>query len=229
MTKEVIIPEGFSDITVEQLASIRALKGSDEFIGVKTLEILTGITGDEALRMKISDRNEILTTITEALTDSRMPLVQTFMFDGVEYGFIPNLDDMTYGEFVDLELYQNNPKNTHKMLAVFYRPIVNKNKKLYTIEPYGGSAKYMNVMKNISSHILVGVEVFFYNIVKELQISSLSYLREEVQTKKIEHLQKNGGGTVRQVASLITTLQDSIPSQVIIINNALPNLRIYQT
>ena len=39
---------------------------------------------------------------------SKTPLINTFVMDGVEYGFIPKLDDITLGEYIDID---NNIKD----------------------------------------------------------------------------------------------------------------------
>ena len=39
---------------------------------------------------------------------------------GVEYGFIPNLDDMSFGEYVDLDTYIGDWQNIHRAMAVLY-------------------------------------------------------------------------------------------------------------
>jgi hypothetical protein len=56
--------------------------------------------------------------------------------DGVEYGFIPNLDDMSFGEYVDLDTYLGDWQNIHRAMAVLYRPIREKRGERYNIVPY---------------------------------------------------------------------------------------------
>ena len=61
------------------------------------------------------------------------------MMDGIEYGFIPSLEDMTVGEFADLENYLTTGKDYHKAMAVMYRPIINSYSNTYKIQEYKGA------------------------------------------------------------------------------------------
>ena len=69
-------------------------------------------------------------------------LTQRFMLNGQEFGFIPSLEDITYGEFVDLDSYLTDTKNLHRTMAVLYRPVIQKAGKRYDIEPYESATKY---------------------------------------------------------------------------------------
>ena len=68
--------------------------------------------------MKYSDLSKIGAHIN-GLFDQRCPFVAKAKIDGVEYGFIPELDNMTLGEYVDLDNYFNAWKQLIRP-CVFY-------------------------------------------------------------------------------------------------------------
>ena len=66
--------------------------------------------------------------------------IPTFNLNGVSYGFIPNLDEITYGENKDVTSYINEWGNMHKAMAVLFRPTQTKARTTsIIIEEYEGS------------------------------------------------------------------------------------------
>jgi len=130
-------------------------------------------------------------------------LKKIIKIDEIEYGFHPNLEEITLGEYADIETYMKNglEDNLTKLMAVLYRPITEKDGKNYSIEAYGLSdsrmrAEKFNKMKaeNVNSSL-----VFFWTFVKELSIILPQYLMEQskVILNKIQgkNLQKSGDGS----------------------------------
>ena len=87
-------------------------------------------------------------------------MIQTF-------GFIPNLDEMTLGEYIDLDTYFGDWDNMHKAMSVLYRPITKEKGNLYNIEEYDGT-KYSDVLKLMPLDVVLGSIFFFYNLSSEL-------------------------------------------------------------
>ncbi len=131
-------------------------------------------------------------------------LVQRFKMtgsDGVtaEFGFIPNLDKMSFGEYIDLESYISDWDNMHKALAVMYRPIIAGKKHLYEIEPYEGSEKWADVMKDAPVNVALGAVVFFYRLGSKLSKYTMNSLLEQNKgemenTALKQALEENGVG-----------------------------------
>jgi hypothetical protein len=115
----------------------------------------------------------------------------------VSFGMIPALDEMTFGEYVDLESFISDWSNMHKAMAVLYRPITfNKNEK-YLIEDYDGSDKYWEVMKDAPVNVALGAMVFFYRLGKKLSKYTMDYLQHQQtlqDSKSDKDLEKSGDG-----------------------------------
>jgi len=150
---------------------------SEVFIQQKVLEIFCGIPLIDAVEYKVSDVRKVFNIITSTL-DNKPELVRTFKLGDTEFGFIPKLDDMTFGEYVDLDSNLGNWDNMYKVMAVLYRPIKQKVGDKYLIEEYRGDA-YYDAMIHTPMDAVVSSMLFFYNLGKELSLAMVKYLEEE--------------------------------------------------
>jgi hypothetical protein len=138
-------------------------------------------------------------------------LVPTFTIGEQEFGFIPELDNITYGEFVDLDTYLQDVQYMHKTMAVLYRPIKQKVKNRYLIEPYESAGKYADLMKQSPMSVALGAVLFFYRLGNELLQATLNSLEKEeskTNTQGKGSSQSNGGGTQPSISSLKAMLED---------------------
>lgn len=150
---------------------------SDVFVHQKVLEIFCGVPLLDAVEYKMSDVRKVVQIITSTL-NKQPDLVRTFKLGDTEFGFIPKLDDMTFGEYVDLDSNLGNWDNMYKAMAVLYRPIKQKVGDKYLIEEYKGDL-YYDAMLHTPMDAVVSSMVFFYNLGKELSIAMTKYLEEE--------------------------------------------------
>ena len=111
--------------------------------------------------------------------------------NGKEYGFIPNLDDMSFGEYVDLDTYLSDWQQIEKAMGVLFRPIKDRYKDKYTIEEYqgGGAAE----MKDMPMDVVLG-SMLFYRLDRIIE-SMMNYLEKEGLTlQQQDSLLKSGDG-----------------------------------
>jgi hypothetical protein len=150
---------------------------SDVFVHQKVLEIFCGVPLLDAVEYKVSDVRKVVQIITTTL-NKQPDLVRTFKLGDTEFGFIPKLDDMTFGEYVDLDSNLGDWDNMYKAMAVLYRPIKQKVGDKYLIDDYKGDL-YYDAMLHTPMDAVVSSMVFFYNLGKELSIAMTKYLEEE--------------------------------------------------
>jgi hypothetical protein len=184
MKLEIEIPENLKEITLLRFQKYNKLitdNEQSEFVNQKTIEIFCGLDFKEVGKIKMSSANLIITHLNN-LFEKKPSLTQSFTIGGIEFGFIPDFENITMGEYVDIETYIQDVKNWHKMMAVLYRPIKSKKGKLYEIEEYNGSEKYSEVMKFAPMDAVLGSQVFFYNLGIEL----LKYTMDSLQELKTE-------------------------------------------
>ena len=210
MKIEVIIPNDLSEITLDQyqrFLKIQENNTDEKFLTSKMIEIFCGIKLPEVLKMRVNDVALITNILTE-MFESIPQLVQRFKMGGVEYGFIPDLDDMSLGEYIDLDTYLSDWENIHRAMAVLYRPIKNKSGNRYNIKDYDG--KGFEDMKDMPLDAVLSSIVFFYNLGIELSKAMMNYLEttEEEALTEFLNSQQNGVGINQFTHSLTEILQD---------------------
>lgn len=197
MKVKINIPNKLDEITLKQYQKwlkIAEGKEDDNFIKQKMIEIFCNIPLKQVLQIKLSDVDIICQTINEVF-EKKPVFKNRFVFNEIEFGFIPKLDDITLGEHIDLETYLNDFEYMHKAMSVLYRPITYKKKDQYLIEDYESSNKYN--LENISLDIALGASVFFWNLKKELLNNILNYLQTQTEVEIPQNLLdflKNGDG-----------------------------------
>ena len=200
MKLEITIPTDLSEITLAQYQKF--LKISDqneesEFIHHKMIEIFCNVELKYVTQFKRKQIVQIVTTIN-SLFEKIPPFKNKFTLNGTEYGFIPNLDDISQGEYMDLDNYIVDIADLHRAMAVMYRPIKSKSKEKYSIEPYEGSDVYADKMLDAPLDIVLSARVFFYHLGNELLKSTLIYLEENPQMQHLMNKQtseNDGDGT----------------------------------
>ena len=140
MELKVIVPTSLSEITLEQYQRFARLEGDEEFLTHKMLEIFCGVPLAQLPNIKFSSVANVMRHIN-TMFEEKPSLKPTFTIGEQEFGFIPNLEDITFGEYVDLDNYMGDVQNLHKTMAVLYRPVVEKAGKRYSIEPYESAQK----------------------------------------------------------------------------------------
>ena len=197
MKIQFYMPESLKDISLRQYQKWLKLtdgKEIDLFLQQKMVEIFCGVPIQHVINMKALDVYNINIKIN-AIFEKEAKLVERFIFNNVEYGFIPKLDDITFGEYVDLDNYLNDWNNIHKALAILYRPVTIKRKGYYNIEVYESSENYD--LRDVSMEIVLGALIFFCNLKKELLKSMMNYLLQQKEVNLTTNLQdflKNGDG-----------------------------------
>jgi hypothetical protein len=163
--------------------------------------------------MKQKDVEDAVNTIG-SLFKQLPPLQQKFELNGTTFGFIPNLDDMSAGEYMDLDGYATNWDDMHKAMAVLYRPIKQKLGDKYLIEDYEGTDKYSELMKDAPLNVVLGAMVFFWHLGKELLTSTIHYLEQSPQIVSMNkaNLESGGVGILQSMDLLKEMLDDSMKS-----------------
>jgi hypothetical protein len=217
MKLEISIPTELKEIKLSQYqAFLKIAKDNEdeEFLHQKMVQTFCGIDLKEVAEIRYKDVVEITNSLGKMFDVKNHKFINKFKLGGVEFGFIPNLDDMTFGEYTDLDTYITDWEQMHKAMAVLYRPIKkNGLNGTYEIEKYNGSITYSDVMKHAPLDVVFGANVFFYTLGNELLKSTMTYLEnnKEIQTILHQHnSEKDGDGIVQSMLSLKETLSNLI-------------------
>jgi len=201
---KITIPTSLAEITLNQyLIYLDMIKESeslpedkqDEFISIKMLEIFCNISFSDALKIETTYIIEIVNKLKEIIV-SENGLVTFFSVGKLNFGFVPDLDKLNYGEFLDLNNNISEWDRIHIAMGVLYRPVTKKIADMYTVEDYKGDT-YHDALKHMPMNAVVGAMFFFYNLGMDLAISTAKYLEKEVmkmQTTSKKTLPKSGDG-----------------------------------
>jgi hypothetical protein len=225
MKFNISIPTELNEVKLSQYQKfLKVAKDNEEaeFINQKMVQIFCNIDLKAVAEIRYKEVIEITNSLGKMFDVNTHKFVQRFKMGGVEFGFIPSLEDISFGEYTDLDTYISDWDNMHKAMAVLYRPIKKEGLNgSYEIEKYNGSVTYSDVMKHAPLNVVLGANVFFYNLGNELLTSTMNYLesQKEVMTILQEvNLPQDGDGIVQSMLSLKETLQDLMPP---------PNYRLF--
>lgn len=210
MKLEINVPSELGEITLGQYQKfVKLYQGevTEEFMALKMLEIFCGVKLKDAYQMRYKDIDGIVEVLSSML-NQKPKLVQRFKMNGVEYGFIPNLDDMSFGEYVDLDTYLPDWQEMHRAMAVLYRPIKEKHGEKYNIVDY--EVVDAEVYKQMPMDAAISSILFFYRLGIDLSKAMMNYLEESKETRLVQYLssEQNGGGISQYTQSLKAILDD---------------------
>ena len=210
MQIEINVPTSLNEITLQQYQ--RYLKATEEtpdgsLLDAKIIEIFCGIPVSESYKLKMSSVQAIVDILVDMLNE-KPTHINRFSLDGVQYGFIPDLQEMSLGEYVDLDGNASDWQKMHVAMNVLYRPIKIKKGTKYSIQEY--TAEDPDKMKDMPLGVAIGSLFFFYNL--GLELSSHTIL-SSVNQQEMETIQEqltsetSGDGTHQFIASLEEMLQ----------------------
>ena len=210
MKVEVYIPDTLSEITLGQYQKYLKIQSENEdenFLAIKMIEIFCGLRGDTIMAMKANSIKDVTMILTDMFNE-KPQLVKEFKLNGRTYGFIPKLEDMTFGEYIDLDTYIGDMENIHRAMNVLYRPIKQKYDDKYLIEDYTGDDP--EKMKSMPMDAVLSSILFFYNLGMDLSKAMLNSLEGDQETNLAQYLtlEENGDGINHFSDSLKEILED---------------------
>ena len=224
-------PESWADIKLSKyLEFYRQLKPYEETesYGKKLIELgayhFCDVDPTVLYKLPKSTLDKIEDTIIKFTNTNQAPLVKSFTVGNTEYGFLPNIEEMSYGEYLDLtEYFKKMWDYMPIIMAILYRPVVKQLGKSYTIEPYSGtSEERIEFFKHVlTMDVVFGAISFFLDLQKDLLIGTQIYLRDLLKKVGQENsplqtvLEQNGVDTIQ-----LQFLQEMISSNLIVLQNS---------
>ena len=187
---KLIIPDNWSDITIDtyqKYVKLQEGKGSEKNKIVKSLALLCNTTPSIVKKMAYKDLLEIMEIIKKMIDTepSKEKFRKVFTFNKEEYGFCPNLSNISTGEYIDLEGYCKDPiENLHIIMSILYRKITFKRNERYAIEDYNPDEFKEELFKDCPMDIALNCLGFFLTLGEQLARTSHSYL--VAQEKKLQ-------------------------------------------
>jgi hypothetical protein len=217
MKVNIKIPNDLSEITLEQYQKYikiveqnKNIENIETFLELKMIEIFCYIPYAEAINIKYKDVKSIVGHLT-TLLNRKPDLVKGFDILETKFGFVTNLDELSYDEYTTIDTNIGSIETLHIAMAVLYRPIASGSyKSKYLLEDYQ-IKRYWDVMKHMPLDAAFSAMVFFYRLGIELSKATLKYLQTEEIKMNFQHelnLVQNGVG-ITQFTDLVEEILQS--------------------
>ena len=210
MKIEINVPTSLNEVTLGQYQKFLKIAENNpegSFLEAKMIEIFCGIPLSESYKLKMSSAAAIVDILNELLSQTPKHL-ERFKMNDIEFGFVPDLDELSLGEYIDLDNNVSKWEQMHIAMNVLYRPIKTSKVGKYNIEEY--DINDPEKMKDMPLGAAIGSVFFFLNLGLEL---SKHTIRSSANQKQMETIQEqltselNGDGTPPFMDSLEGMLQ----------------------
>ena len=211
MKFELTIPSSLSEISLKQYKKFLKIQESNEdsyFLQCKMIEIFCNLDSKSVRLLKLTDADRIVKIINK-MFEEKPELIRTFKLGEIEYGMIPNLDEISLGEYVDLDTYLGDWQNMQIAMNVMFRPIKEKIGDKYLIKDYDVESK--DLLQEIPMDVVFGAVFFLYNLGIDLSKVMMDYLEDNQMDNLMEQqiFQENMDGIkVSSLHSLKTMLDE---------------------
>ena len=203
-TESFKLIDSWEDVSLDtwiKLIEFKKISKSKE--ATETIAALSDIPKKLIKELQLSDVAIILSKVYEMQQQKSNRLKRIITINDIEYGFHPELDSISLGEFADLEQFIKNgiENSLPEMMAILYRPVKKKSKNGYIISAYDGDIRMRTEeMRLMSAEQVQSALVFFYHLGRTLLNSILLFSMEQMKemTKQSEqnHFQASGVGSV---------------------------------
>lgn len=219
MNAKIKIPTRLSEITLRNYREVERIhksKMDDTDKVINTVSCLCNLSTSDTKSIQWDEVIGIYNRLIGVMNQEAF-FTNRFKINGVEYGFIPNLDKMSIGEYSDIDTFMSQDDNELKIMSVLYRPITVISNGLYEIEDYTGDENYDTMMDAPMNAVESG-KVFFYSLGSELLEAIPHYLDKALNNRQISEQdlarqtrsQRGGDGTLAYLHLLMDNLTDLI-------------------
>lgn len=202
-TKEFDVIKSWEDVTLANWIKLvnkkTDTKGEEAY---QLIQELSNIPKDIIKKLELSDIAVIMGRIGELQSQADNKLQRIIEVDNKRYGFLPDLDSITLGEYADIETFikMDIDKHLPEVMAILYRPIVEEKNGVYTIEAYDGEIKLRTEeMKKMTAEQVQSALVFFCDFGMTFVEIMRSYLTDRLKVTKqqsqVTPLQTSGVGS----------------------------------
>jgi hypothetical protein len=208
---EINLPQSYGDINLKQYLDLQkelVNYSDDEDAQIAVLiTYLCGLDVKYLSGLNKNDFDKLKDALQKFLEQTDFPLQRIITIDGVEYGFEPNLSNISYGAYVDITKYDtiNIDENWAKIMSILYRPITEKRKDTYDIKPYDGEIDG-ELFLTVPMNVHFGAYNFFFLLSRDLQKSILNYMKGMDLPPNINLILEKSGEVMHRLWNLQTTI-----------------------
>ena len=165
------------------------------------INLMTEMPKELINQLTLEDVLNVCKIISKRQASAKSKFNQIVKVGNEKFGFIPNLEQITLGEYADLEHYikKGIDKNIANIAAILYRPITDTEGKFYSIKAYDGKTTRLRAEKfqKMKAKDIQNALVFFWNLGNELLKVLELYLMDSLKKAKeqlMNNSQKSGVG-----------------------------------
>lgn len=198
---KVIIPEDLNEISLGQMMELNRLDKEDVDQVTKAkniIKLLVDNVDDSNIdSIKMADLLVMYRKLCD-MTNVQTQLIKRVSIEGKKYGFNPDLNNISTGEFMDIDSYcKDLDNNLEFVMAILYREIVEEAAGKYYIKPYEANilerAKLFK--EKMPASVAQSCIIFFYNLGSSYLTDTLQSLKEDHQIENLLRSERNGDGT----------------------------------
>ena len=189
MIKTITTPDSWSEVNISQF---QELSVTDDIF--EKIAILTDEDPEELKLMDVASFGRLTAALSWVHIlpneDARKDVI---VIDEIEYGFIDKLSSLSLGEWIDIENYLKDPiKNLHKLMAMFYRPLLTTLKdgtritEDYDVTQASNNANTFLTKMNVSD--CYGSLVFFSLIANDCLKTIQAYFQVEILKNQLKKM-----------------------------------------
>jgi hypothetical protein len=179
MSIKVSIPADYASISLKQFKEFKTAKND-----VDKLVAISNLSKDNVQKVPVQHVPTLLAAFDDTLLNESAKFFETIAIKNKDFGFIPNLYEISLGEYADISTWAANvEENIVKIMSVLYRPITKRVGSKYIIEEYNSTSRAMSeeLVEQMTLEQFNGAMLFFSTLLNELSNTSLDYLETEVK------------------------------------------------
>ena len=201
MKVNIKIPDSLNEITLFQYQNFLNIEEPNP---VDVLREFCYLSDDIIKRISKVQVDAIAAQITK-LFESEPQFIAKFELKGKDYGFIPKLDDISWGENADVTEYLSDWQKMHLAMSVLFRPITLQRKEKYLIEEYKG---VNNDLRDMPLGVCLGAINFFFRLTNDLLSYIPNYLLKELPPEVLQTSVESGASTTKSIHSVKEILHE---------------------
>lgn len=183
---EIVVPNNWAAVTLKEYLDLqkdlKAYEDNEEAITAILFHRLCKLKVEWISKLDVETYVQIRNQLSSFLSQTELPLQKFITIDGVEYGFEPNLSNMSYGAYVDITKYSELTIDDKwaEIMSILYRPVTRKAGQSYMIKDYDGDINPTPFL-SLGMDIHFGALFFLVNLYKDLLKGTLNYMMETVE------------------------------------------------
>ena len=191
---ELKLPHRWSDLS---LGELQVMMTADN--PLEKISICSGYSVEKLRAMPQKLIEAASAHLDNLLTQETARHEKVVEMNGKRFGFIPNWDEFTAGEWIDMENHlEDFWANAHKITALLYREVTYELGDKYEIKKYT-TKEDASIFEEMPADLISGMLLFFWTSRNQL-LHDMQFSLLEVADKAIQSV-KNGDGIISSIPS----------------------------